>query len=269
MIAYLALGFLLLIVLILLARLIVSLPPRTLLTVVKVVGAILVAAGAGFLIISGRWALLVPLAVAASALARLLWTLQGAGGFWGGVGPSGAGHGGWRNVGTGKRDQTSDVRSAYLHMTLDHETGAMGGTVIDGAFAGRRLDELSKVELMALLKEVRVADADGARLLEAWLDRTFGQQWHGWASADDEQTAGEARNEKTGDGRRGGGRGGRSAMTVDEAREILGVGPDATAEEIKAAHRRLMQKLHPDRGGSSYLAAQINQARDVLLANQA
>lgn len=257
MIAYFALGILLLIAFVLLARLIVSLPPKTLVTVVKTVGAILIVAVAGFLIVTGRWALVLPLAVAALAMARLLRSLQASGGLGGGSG--GARRGGWRNVGAGGGGQTSDVRSAYLHMTLDHETGAMSGTVIDGTFAGRRLDELSQPDLVALLKEVRVADADGARLLEAWLDRTFGQEWRGWASA------GGAGRADGGDDR-GAGAAGRASMTADQAREILGVGPDATREEIKAAHRRLMQKVHPDRGGSSYLAAQINQAKDVLLA---
>ena len=55
-----------------------------------------------------------------------------------------------------------------------------------------------------------------------------------------------------------------SSMTVLQACDILEVSSNATAQEIKAAHHRLMQKIHPDQGGSDYLAAQVNQAKEVL-----
>ncbi|NDC36040.1 MAG: molecular chaperone DnaJ [Synechococcaceae bacterium WB9_2_112] len=54
-------------------------------------------------------------------------------------------------------------------------------------------------------------------------------------------------------------------MKEDEARDILGVGKDATAQDIEAAHQRLIMKNHPDQGGSTYLASKINTARDTLL----
>ena len=54
-------------------------------------------------------------------------------------------------------------------------------------------------------------------------------------------------------------------MTADEAREILGIKAGASREEIIKAHKRMMQKVHPDRGGTDYLAAQLNQAKDTLL----
>ena len=58
---------------------------------------------------------------------------------------------------------------------------------------------------------------------------------------------------------------GRQAMSPDEAREVLGLKPGHTKEDVIQAHRRMMQKAHPDRGGSNYLAAQINKAKDTLL----
>jgi hypothetical protein len=66
-------------------------------------------------------------------------------------------------------------------------------------------------------------------------------------------------------GRQSAGRANPGKMTRAEARDILGVKPDATREEIIMAHKRMMQKVHPDRGGSDYLAAQLNQAKDTLL----
>ncbi|KKC26508.1 molecular chaperone DnaJ [Sphingomonas sp. SRS2] len=55
-------------------------------------------------------------------------------------------------------------------------------------------------------------------------------------------------------------------MDKDEARRVLGVGPDASPEEIQAAHRRLVARVHPDQGGSAELASRVNAARDILLA---
>jgi hypothetical protein len=147
--------------------------------------------------------------------------------------------------------QTSTVATAFLRMTLDHDTGSMEGTILRGRFAGMRLDELGAADLLALLRECRAEDEEGARLLEAYLERIH-PQWR-------EELAGE---------RAGGGAGARSTsgdMSVDEAYAILGLSAGADAEAIKEAHRRLMVKLHPDHGGSDYLATKINRARDVLL----
>ncbi|MGH7064404.1 MAG: DnaJ domain-containing protein, partial [Stellaceae bacterium] len=151
--------------------------------------------------------------------------------------------------------QSSTVATAFLRMTLDHDTGSMTGTVLRGSFAGMRIEELSARDLLALLRECRAEDEEGARLLEAYLDR-IRPDWR------DEMAGASA-----GSGSRpGGGAGPRSGeMTVDEAYAILGLAPGAGPDAIKEAHHRLMVKLHPDHGGSDYLATQINRARDLLL----
>lgn len=142
----------------------------------------------------------------------------------------------------------SRVEAKYLRMTLDHDSGQMDGEVLTGKYRNRKLSELSQVQLLEVLAEARADDRDSAALLEAYLDRVHGDGWR-------DQSSGN----KAGDFAPSG------TMTLQEAREILGVAPDAGRDEIVAAHRKLMQKLHPDRGGSTYLAAKINQAKTVLL----
>ncbi len=145
------------------------------------------------------------------------------------------------------------MTTPFLRMNLDHDTGTMEGTILRGRFAGMRLEELAAADLLALLRECRAEDEEGARLLEAYLDRVR-PDW---------------RDELAGERTAGTGRGNTSStsgdMSVEEAYAILGLSPGADAEAIKDAHRRLMVKLHPDHGGSDYLATKINRARDVLL----
>ena len=147
--------------------------------------------------------------------------------------------------------QTSSVATPFLRMTLDHDTGTMSGTILSGRFAGMRLDELGLAELLALLRECRSQDEEGARLLEAYLDRVHPD----WRDELREELPGAARP-AAGD------------IGVEEAYAILGLSPGASVAQIKEAHRRLMTKLHPDHGGSDYLATQINRARDVLLGQR-
>lgn len=144
----------------------------------------------------------------------------------------------------------SRIDTAFLSMSLDHDSGGLDGEVVGGRYAGRRLGALTLAELMQLRDECR-ADEASLRILDAYLDRVHGAAWR--ASSD--QSRGESpRGESP-----------SQAMTRDEAYAILGLQPDASEDAIKQAHRRLMAQVHPDRGGSGYLAALINSARDLLL----
>ncbi len=163
-----------------------------------------------------------------------------------------------RTFGAGSKRETraSEVETATLRMRLDHDSGTMSGTVLRGTYKGRELAELALPDLIALWLDCRAEDPESVPLLEAWLDRAFGEAWRDAA----EDAAGEERGSSRRSQAASGG-----PMTREEAYAILGLKPGATEEQIRAAHRRLMQTAHPDRGGSDWLAARINQARDVLL----
>ena len=156
-------------------------------------------------------------------------------------------------AGTGPTtDQSSTVESRYFRMTLDHNTGEMSGEVLIGHFTGQRLDSLTLEELCNLYAECQAQDAESAALLQAYMDRVHGADWSEQFSTHREKTA-HTDVREPGD------------MSSAEAYAILGIIPPTNRQEIVEAHRRLMQKLHPDRGGSTYLAAKINQAKKVLL----
>ena len=142
--------------------------------------------------------------------------------------------------------QVSRVRSAFIEMELDHDTGVMRGQVVTGRHAGSALDALDLPTLLNMLTEI---DADSRSLLAAYLDRRE-PSWRENAQGDTATGGGASRSGK---------------VTEEEAYQILGVPRGASAEEIGRAHRSLMKKLHPDQGGSTYLAAQINEAKEVLL----
>ena len=125
----------------------------------------------------------------------------------------------------------------------------MNGVVLEGTFAGKQLHELDLEDLVKLFRECRMADEESAALIQAYLDRVHGEVWRA--------KAGARTNYRPPPG--------AGKMTHEEAYQVLGLAPGASREEIIEAHRRLMQKLHPDRGGSDYLAAMINQAKDMLL----
>jgi DnaJ-like protein len=146
--------------------------------------------------------------------------------------------------------QKSGVRTEFLEMVLDHDSGAMDGTCLKGRFAGSKLSALSQNQLLRLLEEFELSDAQAAKLLEAYLD-TRSKDWRDTRSRR-KASSGQAPRQS-------------NDLAVGEAYEILGLKPGATEAEISRAHRRLMMKLHPDKGGSPYLATRVNQARDLLL----
>ena len=145
--------------------------------------------------------------------------------------------------------QQSTVETRFVRMTLDHDTGEMNGSVLEGRFAGNDLKALPLEQLIALLAECAREDEESAALVRAYLDRVHGDEWQEWEQA---QSGNDAA-------------GFSSEMTRHEAYEILGLDEGATEEQIIEAHRRLMQKVHPDRGGSTFLASKINQAKGLLL----
>jgi hypothetical protein len=144
--------------------------------------------------------------------------------------------------------QVSRVRTAFLEMELDHDSGAMRGRIVAGPHEGATLDALDPPTLIGLLGEI---DGDSRDLLAAYLDR----RQPGWREHAQGDAAAGSRTRATPSGK----------MTEEEANQILGVQPGATADDISRAHRSLMKKLHPDQGGSTYLAARVNEAKDVLL----
>lgn len=153
-------------------------------------------------------------------------------------------------IGHAGSGQTTQVSTRCVELTLDHATGELWGQVLRGPFAGRAIAELSHAEALALYRDCRVNDQQAAGILETYLERLHGPDWR-------EEPEPRRRSARP------------TQMEVDEALEILGLPPGATAEEIREAHRRLMQQVHPDRGGSDYLAAKINAAKDLLLFGEA
>lgn len=138
----------------------------------------------------------------------------------------------------------SQVTSHYLHMTLDHDSGNLDGQVLQGPFAGQSLADLDIPQLRELYALCLRHDPEGVRLLDAYIQRHRDSQWQGTGSTDSHTSA---------------------PMATDEALAILGLEPGASRYDIVQAHKRLMSRLHPDKGGSNYLAVKINQAKQALL----
>ncbi len=143
-----------------------------------------------------------------------------------------------------RQGQTSTVETEILRMQLDHDSGDLQGEVLKGRFEGWRLRDMDRAQLEELLAYCRAEDADSVQLLDSYLQGRFaGEQPFGQQQPPPDSAG---------------------SMTRKEALAVLGLAEGATREEIVAAHRKLMQKLHPDRGGNDYLAAKINQAKDLL-----
>ena len=147
--------------------------------------------------------------------------------------------------------QRSTVRTAALEMELNHDTGGLEGLVLAGRHESKTLGEMSLAQLQELYGEL-AGDSESRQLLETYLDGRF-PVWREDAKAN----GGDGHGVAPGSG----------AMTKEEAYKILGLEAGATTADIRKAHRRLMQRLHPDLGGTSFLAARINEAKDVLLSN--
>ncbi|MBM3555328.1 MAG: molecular chaperone DnaJ [Alphaproteobacteria bacterium] len=231
---YLAAGALALIAILAFAHWAARANPRTLASVVRWTALGALGAGSAFLLLTGRMALALMLATGLIPFLRRWGLLKG-----GGFGGAGKANG-----------QTSEVATDWISMTLDHDGGRIDGEVLRGSFKGKRLGELPLEDLTVLLDECRREDPQGARLVETFLDKAH-PDWRATAEAH-AKAAGAA---SAASGR----------MSRDEALSLLGLAEGASVEEIRAAHRRLMQQVHPDKGGSDYLAAKINAAKDVLL----
>jgi hypothetical protein len=211
--------------------------PAVLARGIKIVGGVVALAVAAFTGLRGELAVAIPLGIFGAGL--LGWSPFGPGGFnIGGI----FGGGAQRSAG-----QASRVRSQFLDMMLDHDSGALSGRIVDGPNAGHSLDDFDLPQLLAMTAGF---DAESVALLESYLDRRF-PAWRQNAQGD---AAGRQRRTAT-----------SGKMTEEEAYQILGLQPGAGRDDISRAHRALMKKLHPDQGGSTYLAARVNEAKDTLL----
>ncbi|MGO4717217.1 DnaJ domain-containing protein [Bradyrhizobium sp. 2TAF24] len=212
--------------------------PAIMARAIKIAGGVVCLAVAAFTGLRGEIAVALPIGLFGAGL--LGWSpASSVIGNWGGFANWGA-----RAKSSG---QTSTVRSAFLDMTLDHDTGSLSGSIVAGTHAGRALDEFDLPQLAALMTTF---DPESCALLEGYLDRRFPR----WRQNSQGAGAGGQRSQPPG-----------SKMTAEEAYQILGLQPGAGRDDISRAHRSLMKKLHPDQGGSTYLAARVNEAKETLL----
>lgn len=216
-------------------RAFVNANPKNIAKNLRSIGGITALVIAIFMSVTGRFALAVPLFfVAISLLRRNLGTFNP---FPGSASKS--------------QGQRSRVRTRTIEMELDHDTGEMEGRVVRGQFSSRMLSSMDEAELTQLYSECKTGDPQAAHLLDAYMNKRFASWREGAGS--DAGANGQAGLRPDG------------PISREEAYEILGLEPGAGKLDIRRAHRKLMKKLHPDHGGSTYLAAKINEAKDLLL----
>jgi hypothetical protein len=226
---FLLLGMVALLLFLLATRAYTLANPHVLARQLRIGAGVAALAGAGFLVLRG----MVGYAMSLAALGS--WLL------WGG------GHGSRVQQTPG---QTSRVATEHLEVELDHDSGEIRGRVLKGSLAGRELEGLTPAETARLWDDCRFIDPQSAQILEAYLDRR-----HPTWREDFARSEGQAKPAG-------------AAMTRAEALQVLGLEEGASEADIRHAHRELMMKLHPDRGGSTYLAAKINAAKEVLLGTR-
>lgn len=237
----LILGVVVLIGILLFGRWYVSAEPKAALKALKWMGIGLFVIIAGFFVATGRlgWAfmglpVLLPWIMRARAVARTAKAFSRMSQAQAGT-PSG---------------DTSDVETRFFFMSLDHDSGDMDGTVREGTYEGKLLSSLTTAQLVEILQVCQLEDLDSARVLEAYLDRNR-PDWH--------EHIGPSSNSGPGAP--------TSSMDRAEALMVLGLEEGASVQDIKDAHRKLIAGMHPDHGGTDYLAAKINQAKDILLGD--
>jgi DnaJ domain len=228
---YLLFGLAALIVFLFIARAYTMTNPQVLARQLRIGAGVAVLAGAGVLVFRGATGYAMSLAALGS---WLLW---------------GAGSGPWGSSGTAPKSagQTSRVTTEHLEVELDHDTGEIRGRVLKGFFAHRELESLTPAEMAHLWQDCRFADPPSAQILETYLDRAHPTWREDMVRADGDATGPDGK------------------MTRAQALDILGLEEGAGDDDVRRAHRDLMMKLHPDRGGSTFLAAKVNEAKDVLL----
>lgn len=240
--AWIAFGVCFLVGLYLVARWFVKAQPADVFRAVRWLAVVIVVVGIVAIAISGRWNLLWALSFPALPLLmrwRAMRSMQ-------------------RNARGPRRGQQSQVETRFLRMTLDHDSGDMDGEICEGRFAGKSLSALKLDELIELWRECAREDEQSRSVLESYLDRAQ-PEWRdvvgeGASAGTGERTDRKSESPWT-----------RNSMSDDEARQILGVSENASDQEIEQAYRNEMKRAHPDQGGSDWMAAKVNQARDVLL----